>query len=1009
METVSSNPSLFSSPYGRGGIADGGHMSSYGVGLWLLGRRRWLARAAAYAVLASRDLIRSDVPGSFLLPTELVTEATKYSRSALVVASLTSLTLHVLHYRFPTLLKAPWNSPLLQTSTASAMANNHSSEASESSDEDSRQPQAIKTVTGRIAEWSSMESGLNSLSIIEPDETDNADQRGCCLMPKLKIRRRSKSMIIQSVALSLCLALALAVGTCHVVRLSQGETRTSDQTSPVSHTFYSLGPVLLCVITAGILAVECWRGVIQVPRNSPGTSLSAAFLLHAASMSTMWSMQVVDWLRGTADWDQHSVSGFLVVGSVFALLLPAILMMIAIVLPWEGFQAAGHTLLQRGFSSWRPSRMSWDKIPLVLYSLAVLLSVCGLCIATLSLPMPLAHVETDFTDSLETAFEFIRTAFRYQIERHVEVLSHVLELNICEGKDVEELKIEIDESKTAAAALSVNDIRDYCDTMGWKMAVQKNDMYCKNYLAARLYFNGVTSYNTTIHTEDILTVEENEQDLYLDGLIRYDRAQQLKDIDFSNTDLQGDKVDVHIACLIAVCGARYAALALAAIPFVGIGATALVVLVFALEAALKLLVKLAQLEQVFIAFKVTVEIIISKLQTFQQEPTIVHFSLANFNLIYLAYPALITGCVGILAGFWHRRGAALSRRYRATLIVVLPLLVLNIFGLGMTMAWTQILILIGEIAPLINLTVTPLAAIQGLKVAYVCSIVACALFLSLAYWEKRQIRIMNEQESLLQGTESQTPTPSVANNIENLNVSMESIETLGESVKDMPTTDMDKYRGPSSRPTTWFLALLMALVASGIISVIMWKPIFAFDFDLDSNMTDIVDKLSGEAQETDIAKRVLSDNDLEQCDLAEFVAKNLIETYLEVLKLVDVKFLGHILEEVKVYAKTSVKPALLLLQVPILLTVYVPTSLILWSAVASRLLPRYSLAPRSLGRLTNTLAMTSLGWIANGVLFLLSVAQSGAIPVLNVDVHTGEGFAFAMAANAVMVLAFGKL
>ena len=66
-------------------------------------------------------------------------------------------------------------------------------------------------------------------------------------------------------------------------------------------------------------------------------------------------------------------------------------------------------------------------------------------------------------------------------------------------------------------------------------------------------------------------------------------------------------------------------------------------------------------------------------------------SLSCFILqLYLAYPAILTGCVTILVGFWYRKGAPISHRRRASLLVLLPLVVLNGFGLGMTFAWAQI-------------------------------------------------------------------------------------------------------------------------------------------------------------------------------------------------------------------------------------------------------------------------------------------------------------------------------
>nr|KAG5699912.1 hypothetical protein BaRGS_018211 [Batillaria attramentaria] len=659
-------------------------------------------------------------------------------------------------------------------------------------------------------------------------------------------------------------------------------------------------------------------------------------------------------------------------------------------------------------------------------------------IATLSLSMPLARVETEYTDSLKTTFEFISTTFQQQFEEHLGIFYALLNTNFCGGKDFTDLRHEIDKSKKAAAALTVDALRRHCDDMDWETVLEKDDKYCKNYLAAKKYFNNETPYNTTIHNANIKDVKDSKQKQYLDKIIRDDRSKQLATIKDDNTTVPDHTDGMHEHCLVAVCIVSENLLAAVSIPFIGIGAAIFLLLVGALKAYMKLVLKIAQLERMYLNFKVQVEIAISKLQFFHQEPTNVHFSLANFNLIYLAYPALLTGCVGILAGFWHRRGTALTRRYRATLAVVFPLLVVNIFGLGFTMAWAEILAQIGQFAPLIKLTVTPLAAVEGLKAAYACSITACIIFLSLAFWEKRNIKIMQ-----IPGSSPGSNVSAISRRIESLNVttrqdktgqdktgqdktgqdktgqdrSIESLNVTTESIqaREKPkretsaARDMARYRGHGARPTTFTLAVVMALAASGIVSVIMWNPVYVFDFDADSNMTTIMDELGDSVAETQVAKRLLIDTVLERCEVVESLVKRLVKNYFRSLVRLNVTFLSQTLHDVKVNAKTSVKPVIQILHVPILLTVYVPTALILWSAIASRFFPLYALAPRSLGRLASTLSMISIGWIANGILFLISVASSGAIPILAVSVQTGGGFAFAMAAIAVMMFVAQEL
>nr|KAG5708336.1 hypothetical protein BaRGS_034367 [Batillaria attramentaria] len=104
---------------------------------------------------------------------------------------------------------------------------------------------------------------------------------------------------------------------------------------------------------------------------------------------------------------------------------------------------------------------------------------------------------------------------------------------------------------------------------------------------------------------------------------------------------------------------------------------------------LELVMRAQEFKIVFQDFKLRLDALALYLEHGVEE-RVVYLSIYNYSLVYLAYPALLTGCVGMLAGFWQRRGAALSHRYRITLAVVLPLMLLNLCGIGMTVAWTQI-------------------------------------------------------------------------------------------------------------------------------------------------------------------------------------------------------------------------------------------------------------------------------------------------------------------------------
>ena len=43
-----------------------------------------------------------------------------------------------------------------------------------------------------------------------------------------------------------------------------------------------------------------------------------------------------------------------------------------------------------------------------------------------------------------------------------------------------------------------------------------------------------------------------------------------------------------------------------------------------------------------------------------------------------------------------------------------------------------------------------------------------------------------------------------------------------------------------TRGTVWVLAVLLSLGSAFLVSVIMWKPVFAFDFDFNADMKDIL-------------------------------------------------------------------------------------------------------------------------------------------------------------------------
>ena len=78
-ETINTNSTLFSPPYGRGRAAagGGGNVGNHGVGLWPVGRHRWFFRGLLYGVLASTSPLH--VQHSEILPSALIQGGLVYS------------------------------------------------------------------------------------------------------------------------------------------------------------------------------------------------------------------------------------------------------------------------------------------------------------------------------------------------------------------------------------------------------------------------------------------------------------------------------------------------------------------------------------------------------------------------------------------------------------------------------------------------------------------------------------------------------------------------------------------------------------------------------------------------------------------------------------------------------------------------------------------------------------------------------------------------------------------
>ncbi|XP_070211487.1 uncharacterized protein [Littorina saxatilis] len=188
----------------------------------------------------------------------------------------------------------------------------------------------------------------------------------------------------------------------------------------------------------------------------------------------------------------------------------------------------------------------------------------------------------------------------------------------------------------------------------------------------------------------------------------------------------------HTSCMQTLCALQAVSQAGLAAPLLGLAFQAVHLAVQALLVTLKMVMKVEELSVLFDDLKVRVDSLLLDMERGVEE-RVVFLSIANYSMIYLAYPALMTGCVGMLVGFWDRRGSLLDcrRRRRAMAAVVLPLLVLNVLGIVLTLAWTHIVESLSSLVTLADVTSSPLLGARFLLAAFVCGSASCSLFILL--------------------------------------------------------------------------------------------------------------------------------------------------------------------------------------------------------------------------------------------------------------------------------------
>ncbi|KAK7098989.1 uncharacterized protein [Littorina saxatilis] len=1060
METINSSPALFVPTYGRSRVDAGRNdgVGNHGVGVWPLGHRRWLFRAVVYAAVASSGQLNRISAQEYMLPEFVLHDGLVYSGWVLMVASVLSSILHVLHVFVPSLLKSPWTS----VSVPSVSSPPVPSAQEKDIDIEARDAMAkFHTLDkkGDISAFGKEQKEVKSVITFSG--------RSCCPVSMTCQRHPcTVSLGLTAVGVFLCAVTALTLFACHVARLVQTFVPSLQSTfTPVINLPFSLSAVVLCWL-ACVAQTMGFLQIVVTSKFGATVALRESMLLNVASLSTLWSRDVVTWLTEVHGLSKEHVGIAMVAGSVTSLVIPLLLVMAEQILACRRKPSQE----RRPCFSCRLRAIPREHVQSGLYMVAVLLSRSGMALAVLSLSLPVARVKSEYEDSLLEAVGNL-SRVQAQAENHYNRMIDLFNLDVCGGPDIALLKRELKDSRQAAAILTVAQLRDHCNQLGFRKSVQYQDIFCERYGAARLFFAGDIGFNTTLHDRsirDAKSANQTVQNRYLADVIDRSRARQLRTLDEGETELTPGAFKAYEPCLVGLCIAENAALIAMLIPFAGIAAQFVFLGIAVLEAVVRLLIKLSKLQTVFLDLKLSLAILMAKFNYYEEEKTL-QFSLVNFNLIYLAYPALLTGCVGILVGFWYRKGAAVAHRRRASLVVVLPLVFFNVFGLGMTIAWSQIVSVLGEVAPMIKMTVTPLAALVVLRISYILTLLACFIFLLLAFLHHRHVRrpekdakpagraaicssdsdTMDERKHVTNAKSSDYMYKKVAKTstttstdtelsvlVKQEDISITKTHTARFEAKscvsskaatienktegnEKPAGDHKKGKtnnkkvkitqGVAPQGSVWVLAVLIALGATCVVSVIIWRPVFAFDFDFNADMRRILKRVEKRLFSTEVARDTVYDMGADRCSLVDLFVKAVMENYMKALKNMLFGSFKQILSTIDIKVQITALPSLHLIQIPLLLAVYVPSLIITWAAVSTKLRPAWTPSPRFCARLTNTMAWLSLGWLVNGVLFLTAIAQSEVVPMFRVQVYTGEGLAFAMAANVMLLMVSQEL
>ncbi|KAK7499365.1 hypothetical protein BaRGS_00009340, partial [Batillaria attramentaria] len=689
--------------------------------LTLLGKDRWLLRAGLYWMLASSPwpkLLVTDAKNTFFQGSVMVTVA-EIPGDVLFWAGVLSVLAEGMLVLLPGCLVTPW---------AKSLEDVPSPEDEGTAEETTKQPHPTNSehVFGRF-----------SFAI-----------RAC---QKVTAVLLTLVFCLLHVVRIMCLTSSTPSAPGEILHDSgmgrsdvKRESASSVTSLSTHHAFLpAVSALTLCVfllLWSLVYLVKSWHEDGK-KECSPGWSWT---LLYVCCVTTLLTQEVVDAVvvvadglgRAKLDEDVSEKLGNVAKMCVIASSLTAILLPTCFSL-FTNRRILRSSVLKLSSLTSSASWLSKDVVFRLAHALAVALSLCSLGLALLAAPLPWLSVRTSYSRDFQPLVDALRNV-SLQMTRHAVALDSLLTFPVCQEEEMSVLADDVSHSHKLLSRISVDQIENFClefecqedlNSPPRSKSSRHNHHHQPSHAA---FFRGTVAFDASVHQTLAKEVKGNSmyEVLHLKSLIleeknrfisdlenqatlgqflqakdeSYDRmTSRSKEKEQSDVSQQNDvfhsrghqyhqqetSEQTHSSCMQTLCALRAVSSAGLAAPLLGFAFQAMHVAVQAMLLLLELVMRAQEFKIVFQDFKLRLDALALYLEHGVEE-RVVYLSIYNYSLVYLAYPALLTGCVGMLAGFWQRRGAALSHRYRITLAVVLPLMLLNLCGIGMTVAWTQI-------------------------------------------------------------------------------------------------------------------------------------------------------------------------------------------------------------------------------------------------------------------------------------------------------------------------------